>query len=68
MSLKEFKIRVAPSKALVLDVHGPCAKCGRGGTPTQLYLAVGHQGAGRLKNLKAIEGELGLCELCVGGS
>ncbi len=66
-SLKQFKTRVAPAKAFVLDVHGPCRRCGRGGVPTQLYLAVGDQGGDSVWNLKALEGELGLREFCAGG-
>ncbi|MEE9174145.1 MAG: hypothetical protein V3U30_04130 [Thermoplasmata archaeon] len=64
MGLKEFQTRISPSVALIVEFHGPCKNCSRGGTPARLFLALGTQGGGKLKGLKAVEGELGLCDGC----
>ncbi len=60
---KEFKTKVAPARAFIIQANGPCPGCGRL-IAQQLFVSLGNRGGSDARNLKAIEANLGLCDVC----
>ncbi|MEE9237180.1 MAG: hypothetical protein V3U52_05275 [Thermoplasmata archaeon] len=66
MSFKEFKVRVSPASASILEARLPCRSCGQL-TSGRIFVALGSLGGTKVKSIKTAEAELPICELCKGG-